>query len=399
MGAVSPYGEGVETLVAGFASGRSTVERAEELGELSGLRSRLKSVVPEVDARVIARKHRRAMSKLGVFAALAAREAWGSSGLTQEAAGDGRTGVCIGSIMASPDALEALFNEYLVNHSLEKIKATRFFQIMGHSPAASVAQLLGITGRTIAPTAACATGCQAVGLATEFIRYGMQDRMVAGGADEHHVMTTATFDIINAAAVAHNDRPEIASRPFDTARDGVVCGEGAGILVVEELEAARARGATILAEVAGFATLGDPSNLANPDSDAIARCISEALEQAKVGPGEVDYVNAHATGTLQGDAAEAQAIAKVFGADIMVSSLKGHIGHTMAAAGALELIATVEMMRRGVVYPTRNLDEVDPACAGVDHVREVRTRQVKIAVKNSFAMGGVNSSMVLRRYE
>jgi 3-oxoacyl-[acyl-carrier-protein] synthase II len=399
MGAISPYGEGVEALTQGLVEGRSTVVHAPELAGLSGLRSRVKSVVPEVDARVIERKHRRAMSKLGVFAALGAREAWSGSKLGMEEASDGRTGVCIGSIMASPAALEELFNEYLVSQSLEKIKSTRFFQIMGHSAAANVAQLLGLTGRTVAATAACATGCQAVGLAAEFIRYGMQDRMVAGGADEHHAMTTATFDIINAASVAHNDRPELASRPFDTARDGVVCGEGAGILVLEELESARARNATVLAEVAGFATLGDPSSLANPDADAIARCIREALEVAGIAPAEVDYVNAHATGTPQGDAAEAQAIASVFGPEVMVSSLKGHIGHTMAAAGALELVATVQMMNNGVVYPTRNLDEIDPACGGVDHVRELRKRPVRIAVKNSFAMGGVNSSMVLRRYD
>jgi 3-oxoacyl-[acyl-carrier-protein] synthase II len=382
-----------------LASGASAVTAAPEFGKIGGLRSLVKAGVPPLDERAIPRKFRRSMSRMSIYATLAAQEAWADAGLPPDSTAGPRTGVCIGSTLGSPDTSEKLFEEYVVHKSLERMKSTLFFQIMGHSCAANVAQALGLTGRAVAPSSACSTGCQAVGIAWEFIRAGREERILAGGADELHAMTTATFDIINAASAGYNDRPGQTPRPFDRARDGVVCGEGAGVLLLEELESARRRGARILAEVVGFATVSDPSNIANPNAAAMETCMREALADDGLSPEAVDYINAHATGTEQGDVAECRAIADLFGDRPAVSSLKGNLGHTMAASGALELIATVAMMNRGEAFATRNLEDLDPACAGVRHLRANEKLDIDVALKNSFAMGGINSCLVLRRWK
>jgi 3-oxoacyl-[acyl-carrier-protein] synthase II len=250
----------------------------------------------------------------------------------------------------------------------------------------------------LAPTAACSTSCQAIGLAYEAIALGRQDAVICGGADEYHPLTTGTFDLMLAASTAYNDDPEHTPRPFDRKRDGIVCSEGAGVLLLESFASARARGAAILAEVAGFASTGDSSSIANPDPDPLFRCMREALRGAGIAPEEVSYVNAHATATVQGDIAESRAIAMLFGNRTPVSSLKGHMGHTMAASGALESAACVEMLRRRTLLPTLNLEEPDPRCGGIDLVRENREQPVSVIVKNNFALGGINCSLVLRGY-
>jgi len=186
---------------------------------------------------------------------------------------------------------------------------------------------------------------------------------------------------------------------FDRDRDGIVCGEGSGILLLESLESALGRGASVLAEITGFATNSDPASIANPNSASIADCMRLALADAELDASQVDYVNAHATATQQGDIAECGAIADVFGSRTPTSSLKGHLGHAMAASGSLELAACIEMIRRGVLIPTLNLDNIDPLCAGVAHQRGIGERPVNAVIKNNFALGGVNSSIILRRYQ
>lgn len=396
-GAVSPFGVGTGELVAGIFKGLSAVSPAPEFAELTGLRSHVKTAVPPLDDKVIPRKFRRAMSPMSVYATLAAREAWNQAGLPPDDH-DLRTGVCIGSTLGSPITSEHLFDDYINRKSLEQMKSTLVFQVMGHSVASNVAQAMGLSGRTVAPSSACSTGCQAVGLAFEFIRMGREERMLAGGADELHPMTAATFDIINAASVGYNDRVTETPRPFDKNRDGIVCGEGAGVLLLESLESAQARGANILAEIVGFSTISDTTSIAHPNAAKMEECMREALLDAGVSAGEVGYVNAHATGTEQGDGAEAEAIRNLFGDGPLVSSLKGHLGHTMAASGALELIASVAMLLGDEIVPTRNLSEVDPACSGIRHAKEGDRAASGVVMKNSFAMGGINSCLVLRRW-
>ena len=399
VGVVSPFGRGVESLMDGLLAGRSGVVRVPALGEITGMRTRVAALATGVDPLEIPRKFRRSMSNMSVFATLASRDAAAMGGLSAEQLGGGRLGVSIGSTTGSPQTMEEFFKDFGVDHSLERMKSTLFFHIMNHSCASNVAQTLGVTGRILAPAAACSTSCHAVGYAAEMIGLGKQDYMLCGGADEFHPLTSGTFDIMNAASLAFNDAPSSTPRPFDRDRDGIVCGEGSGILLLESLESALGRGAEILAEITGFATNSDPGSIANPNAACIADCMRLALADAGLEPCQVDYVNAHATATEQGDIAECTAIAGVFGSQTPTSSLKGHLGHAMAASGTLELAACIEMIRRGVLVPTLNLDNVDPLCAKVLHPKGVGRLRVDTVVKNNFALGGVNSSIILRRYQ
>ncbi|MHB8708963.1 MAG: beta-ketoacyl-[acyl-carrier-protein] synthase family protein [Desulfuromonadales bacterium] len=398
MGAVSPYGEGVPALMEGLLAGRSGVSTVAGLTAVGGLRTRVAGLVSGVDPKKIPRKFRRSMSNMSVYAYLACEEALLQAGLDAEQYRDGRTGVAIGSTVGSTQATEEFFVDFLSDRSLERMKSTTFFQIMNHSCAANVAQALGLSGRLMASAAACATGCQTLGYGYETIAFGKQERMLCGGADEFHPLTAATFDILNAASVAFNNEPHRTPRPFDRQRDGVVCAEGSGVVLLESLVAAQRRQAPILGEIIGFATCCDPESIANPNAGEIERCMLAALDDAGIPAEQIDYVNAHATATELGDIAEGQAIARVFGSATPVSSLKGHIGHAMAASGALEFIAAIEMMRHGSLIPTLNLEEVDPACGVLNHLHEVTPHRTAVFIKNSFALGGVNSSIVARSF-
>jgi 3-oxoacyl-[acyl-carrier-protein] synthase II len=399
MGAVSPLGRGADNLVDSLIEGKSGVTRLADLVEIGGLRSWVAGLVQDVDPKEIPRKYRRCMSNMSVYATLACQEAVRQAGLSNEVCSSGQMGVVLGSTVGSTQTTQEIFDDFLRSHSLERMKSTVFFKIMNHSCAANVSQVLGITGRILSPSAACSTGSQAIGYGYEMIAFGKQDFMLCGGADEFHVLTAATFDIMNAASVNFNDRPHQTPRPFDRDRDGVVCAEGSGILLLESLDSARNRGAQILAEVIGFATVSDPSNIANPDAASIERCMRLALEDAGVAAKEIDYVNAHATATEQGDIAESEAIYRLFGDNPPVSSFKGHLGHAMAASGALEMVAVVGMLKRACLIPTLNLENIDPQCNQIKHVRNLADAPLKTVVKNNFALGGVNSSLVLRRYD
>ena len=237
-------------------------------------------------------------------------------------------------------------------------------------------------------------------MAFETLQEGRQDIMLCGGADELAAMVTGCFDLVRASSHRFNDRPQETPRPFDRDRDGTVCGEGAGALTLETEKSALERGAPILAEIAGFATLADGSHLAQPHADSITRCLHNALDNASLLPDAIDYVNAHGTGTLMGDPAEARALAEAFAPHAPpVSSLKGHLGHTLGASGAIELIASIEMMRQGRALPTLNLDNVAEDCQGVDHLKAPRELDIRAFIKNSFAFGGVNSVLAVKRYE
>jgi 3-oxoacyl-[acyl-carrier-protein] synthase II len=397
MGVVSPYGEGVAPLMEGLWSGRSGISKARGTDGIGGLRSHVAGLVPTIDLSAIDRRHRRSMSAMSRYATVAAIEALRRGGLPLEEAPAAGVGVLIGSTVGSTAASEVFFEDYFRDRSLERMKSTLFFQIMNHSCAANVAQVLGLTGRVVSPSSACSTSCQAVGLGREMIAAGFAERLLCGGADEFHPLTTATFDVLNAASTGYNDRPWLTPRPFDRDRDGVVCAEGAGLLLLESEESVRARGARPLAEVAGFATVADPTSIANPSMEHIERCMRDALKDAGMDPRGIGYINAHATATVHGDAAEAAAIGRVFGREVPVSSLKGHLGHTMAASGAIELAAVVGMLARQMLVPTLNLEVVSDDCLMIRHVGSVGEQAVDAVVKNNFALGGVNSTIILKR--
>ncbi len=399
MGVVSPFGRGIENLMAALLTGKSGVVQVPALSEITGMRTRVAALATGVDPMEIPRKFRRSMSSMSIFATLACQDAAAMAGLSETQLQSGRLGVSVGSTIGSPQTMQEFFRDFGIDNSLERMKSTLFFHIMNHSCASNVAQALGVTGRILAPSAACSTSCHAVGYAAEMIGIGKQDFMLCGGADEFHPLTSGTFDIINAASTAFNDSPNRTPRPFDRDRDGIVCGEGSGILLLESLESAEQRGATILAEITGFATNSDPGSIANPNASCIADCMQQALDDARITPDQVDYVNAHATATEQGDIAECEAISRVFGSQTPTSSLKGHLGHAMAASGTLELAACIEMLRQGLLIPTLNLENIDPLCANVQHLPGITRLPVATIIKNNFALGGVNSSIILRRYQ
>lgn len=397
LGAVSPLGGDVDALLAGLRAGRSAVRRMESWKEYSGLRSLVAAPAELRNAHDIPRQSRRSMGRMSIFAVQATNQALSDSGLEPDRVADGRTGCVIGSTMGGPEALNETFETMLPSKDLSLLTSMKFFQCVSHTAAMNVAQYLGIKGCVLATSSACASSLQAIGVGYDLIRLGRQDAVLCGGSEEVHPTVTGSFDILYATSTHYNDSPEQTPRPFDRARDGLVCGEGSGIVLLEDLDVARARGARIYAEIVGFDTRGSGRHVSQSNADAILDCMRGALSDARVTAAEVDYVSAHATATIQGDLAEADAIRALLGDRVPVSSLKGYIGHTLGASGAIELIASLRMMADGVIYPTLNLEEVDEKCLGVRHVTECIETPLNVVMKNCFAFGGINASLVCRK--
>jgi len=398
VGVISPLGNDFSQLLEGLMTGRSGVREITASEQVGGLRSCLAAPVSDVDPKQIPRKFRRSMSNMSIYSYLASQQALTMAGYSEDQLSSGDLGVVIGSTLGSTITSEDFFKDYFRDYSLERMKTGLFFKMMGHSCAANVAQSFGITGRVFAPSAACATSSQAIGYAYEQIAMGRQQAILCGGSEEFHPLTVATFDIMHAASTHFNQHPETTPRPFDLRRDGIVCGEGSGILLLESKASAQQRGAKILAEIIGFSTTSDTSSIASPDVAAMVGCMQLALQDAGLTVADVDYVNAHATGTEQGDIAEAKAIRQLFTDRVPVSSLKGHLGHTLAASGSLEVAGCVGMLQQQQLIATLNLDQVDDRCSGIAHLQKNCSQPVKIILKNNFAMGGINATLILRSY-
>ncbi|MBJ6765889.1 beta-ketoacyl-ACP synthase [Myxococcaceae bacterium JPH2] len=394
MGLLSPIGNGLEAVLAALRSGRSGVRAMPAWAEWKDLHTRVGATVEGLDEKAIPRESRRSMGRVAMLAASAAEQALAHARVDREMLRTGRAGLSIGQTVGSPAATELFFN-VLRSEGVRSLKSTTFLQLMSHSAAANLALMFKVTGRVFAPSAACASSSQAIGQGFEAIRDGYQDLMLCGGAEELHVSTAATFDILGGTSRAFNESPTCTPRPFERRRDGLVVGEGGAVLVLEEREAALRRHATIHAEVLGYSTLCDAEHMSAPAREGMARTMATCLESAGLRASDVDYVNAHATGTLLGDAVEAQATLDVMGGSVPVSSTKGFTGHTLAACGAIEAIFSVLMMREGFIAPTLNLEEVDPACQGLRHVLEQESRPVRTVLSNNFAFGGVNTSLLL----
>ncbi len=396
-GAVSPFGLGVDKLMGGLQAGRSAIRVMPEWQNINGMRSALAAPVPEFDAKpLLARTLRRTMGKMALYATLASMEAVSDAGLSEAEVQSGSTGVVLGSTTGSPGAYQEYYGNFLSERGLATVKSGEFFKLMSHSCAANVSLALGIAGEQWAPASACTSSSQALGLGYMLVRSGRQRFVLCGGAEEVHPSVTGIFDLLRAGSL-RNDSPEDACRPFDAHRDGVVCGGGSGVMVLENYDSARERGASIYGEIAGFGNVCDSGHIANPDAASMARAMTMALAEAQLPPTAIDYVNAHATATELGDIAEAQAIADVVGGDVPVSSFKGHLGHTLGAAGALELIAALQMMQQQQFLPTRNIVELDERCRCARIEKEFRELTIKSFLKNNFALGGVNTSLVIKR--
>lgn len=397
MGVVSPLGNGVPSLMKGLEEGRSTVKRMEGWEQYAGLHSLVGAPVEMQDEKRIPRQKRRSMGRMSIFAAQAADEAFADAGITLAAENPWRTGCIIGSTMGSAKSINDAFEIMLPEKDLSRLNSTMFFQCMSHTAAVNVAQYLGLNGTIMAPAAACASAVHAIGIGFDLIRTGRQDVLLCGGAEELHPTVTGSFDILFATSTKYNDDPRKTPRPFDKDRDGLVCGEGSGLLVLEEHERAVKRNAKIYAEVVSFSTTANGLHVSQSNRESMVVCMRQALHEGGLNAGDIDYINAHATATIQGDQEEAEAIREIFGDGVPVSSLKGYIGHTLGASGAIELAASLRMMEKGVLYPTLNLEAVAPDCAGINHVTKPVKKEVATLLKNSFAFGGINAALICRK--
>ena len=395
-----PIGSDWKSVRDALLAGRSGIARVPEWEDVAGLKTRLGARVPDFAVPSdYPRKKTRSMGRVSLLMVRAAELALEDAGLrSSPELGSGRVGVSCGSSTGSPPAIEVYGRQLFVGRTTSGIGGNEFLQFMSHTCAANVASFFGVRGRIIPTCSACTSGSQGIGYGYEAVKFGTQDWMLSGGAEELDVMDAAVFDVLFAAST-RNDEPERTPRPFDAERDGIVVGEGAGCLVLEELEHARERGATIHAEVVGYATNCDGRHLTQPDPEGMEQVMRLGLESAGLAPSAIGYVNAHATGTEAGDIAESRACHAVFGERTPVSSLKGHIGHTLGASGALEAWLSIEMMREGWFAPTLNLDAVDERCAPLDYVRgEARALRTDCIMSNNFAFGGINTSLVFQRW-
>ena len=394
VGMRTPLGSRPAEMFDALLADRTGIVDQPQWAEVEDLPARLGAPVVGFDPKEIPRKFRRTMGRVAELAVASALDAVAASGLPSDVVASGRTAVVAGSTVGSPAAEEAFWSNLLTRRSARGIRSTLFFHGMSHTCAANVALMLGIRGEVLSTNAACASSAQAIGVATDRIRAGRVDIALAGGAEELHVASAVVFQALGAISSATD--PSAAPRPFDRARDGIVVGEGGGMLVLEEREHALRRGAPILGEILGFGTSCDAENMANPEPDGMVAAIRACLEDAKeVRPGAggsaVDYVNAHATGTRAGDAAEAHALLSTVGDTVPVSSSKGHLGHLLGACGVVEAIVCLEAMRNGVAPGTRNLRDPD-----VDAfvLREARRMPIRRALSTSFAFGGVNAVLL-----
>jgi 3-oxoacyl-[acyl-carrier-protein] synthase II len=400
MAGLCPLGHAWDAVAAALRAGRSGVRVVPELAEYEGMKTRLAALVDGFETPPdYPRKRIRSMGRVSLLATRATELALEDAGL-RGAAGlhDGSTGIAYGSTAGSPPAMEVYARNLTGRRSLKGIQASEYVRFMSHTVPANLAQFFGVRGRIVTTCSACTSGSQGIGYGFEAIRFGRQDVMITGGAEEFHPIDAAVFDIMFATST-RNESPDSTPRPFDRDRDGLVVGEGAATLVLEELEHARARGARIHAEVAGWGTNCDGAHITNPDAEGMQRVMELALADAGVAAEAVGYVNAHGTATEAGDIAESHATQKVFGSRVPISSLKSFFGHTLGACGALEAWITIGMMQEGWFAPTRNLENPDPRCAELDYLRGgPRAIDAELVASNNFAFGGVNTSLVFRRW-
>jgi len=399
FGALSPLGHDWPSVLAALKGGRNAVQVMDSWAQYDGLNTRLG--VPVLPFELPAhynRKSMRSMGRVAIMATRASELALIDAGLLGDPlVTSGRMGVSYGSSTGTPQALGD-FGRMMHEKTTEGITANTYIKMMSHTAAVNIGVFFGLTGRIVTTSSACTSGSQGIGYAFEAIQSGRQVAMLAGGSEELDATEAAVFDTLFATSV-RNDAPQLTPRPFDAARDGLVLGEGACTLVLEELEHALARGARIHAELLGWGTNSDGTHVTHPNAATMAQAMRLALVDARLTPESIGYVNAHGTATEQGDLAESQATSEVLGAHVPISSLKSYMGHTLGACGALEAWMTIEMMREGWFAPTLNLDEVDPRCGALDYISGGgRVIETDVVMSNNFAFGGINTSLVFRRW-
>lgn len=398
VGALSPLGATFSATWRGLREGRRGARVLPEWSDISGVRTKLAAPVAPFDLpEHYSRKKLRSMSRAGIMGVLASEMALEDAGLLGDPIlTSGSCGVAYGSCLAGSDMMLDIADRCL-RRDARGMQASAFTQAMSHSCAANISIFFGATGRIIPTSSACTSASQGIGYAVESIRSGAQTVMIAGGAEEISTALLFLFDSMYATSPADGE-VSFAPRPFDARRDGLVIGEGACSLILEELSFARARGARVLAEVVGFGTNSDGAHITAPTSATMSAAIRIALADAGIEPGMVGFAHAHATGTTLGDAAEAAAMRDVSLDSVPVGAIKSYTGHTLGACGALEAAVTIQMMREEFFVPIACLEEVSPECAHLDLIQGApRSLSCEFAMSNNFAFGGVNTSLVFKR--
>lgn len=398
MSAITALGHNWQDFENNLRKKRNAVKVDETLKNIEGLYTHLSAPIVDFSRPAhYTRKQVRSMGRVALMATRATEVALEDAQLLDDSfLKSGRLGIAYGSSTGSTKPIIA-FGDLLKSGNMSGVTATSYIQMMSHTTAVNVGVFFGISGRVYTTSSACTSGSQAIGYAYEAIKFGKQEIMIAGGGEELCPSEVAVFDTLYATSTK-NDQPELTPKPFDQDRDGLVIGEGACTLILEEYEHAMARGATIYAEIVGYGTNSDGVHVTQPTKETMAKAINESMNDAGVSADDIGYVNAHGTATDKGDIAETHATASAVSPRVPISSLKSYLGHTLGACGAIESWACISMMNNGWFAPTINLENIDPACAKLDYiVGDGRMIDTQYVMSNNFAFGGINTSLIFKR--
>ena len=398
MGIVSPLGSSVKSAFNRLHTLENCIIYEKELDEFEGLHTRLAGRVKDfVIPADFNRKVTRTMGEVAIMSVVSAKDALSDARLSEdEIITNGQTGVSYGS---SSGSLKAIFDFYSMNidHEVKMLNSGSYVRMMAHTAPVNISLYFKTHGRLIPTSSACTSGSMGIGYAYEAIKSGTQTVMIAGGSDEYGPSSIGVFDALFATSVK-NSTPNKTPSPFDKDRDGLVIGEGAATLILEDYDHAIARGAKIYAEIVGFATNTDGTHITNPNSEMMAQVMKMALENAKISKNDIGYINAHGTGTINGDIAESQATTSIFKNKTPISTIKSYTGHTLGACGAIEAVLSIEMMNNKWFCPTLNLNNVDEKCGDLDYIMHTpRTIDTEYIMSNNFAFGGINTSLILKK--
>jgi len=394
MGIVSPLGDSIEDVLLSLKEGISGIHYQPAYEEL-GLRSRVGGFTRINIRKHIDKKNLRFMGDAAAYAFIAMRQAIRDAGLQEDEVSSPRTGLIIGSGGTSAENVVAAA-DVMRNKGLRRLSPFMVPRTMSSTVSAGLTAPFKIKGTCYSISSACATGAHCIGAAMEQIQLGKQDIVFAGGSDEEHWTQSSMFDAMGALSTRFNDTPEHASRPYDAHRDGFVVANGAGLVVVEELEHARNRGATIYGELIGYGATADGHEMVTPSGEGAVRCIKMAMDMAEE---RVDYINAHGTSTPIGDLVELEAIRNVFGSDIpLISSTKSLSGHSLGAAGVHEVIYSLLMLGHDFIAASANIDNLDPAAADMNIVTETLQKKLTTVMSNSYGFGGTNACLIFRKF-
>lgn len=398
MGIASPLGSTVKSAFDRLKKYENCIEHWDRLDEYERLNTSLGSFVSGFEVpEHFTRKVRRTMGDVSLMSTVTSEDALKEAGLLgDDIITNGRTGVSYGSSTGSLDAVLDFYS-MCIDKEVKLLNSGSYIKMMPQTAAVNISLHFKTHGRLIPTSTACTSGAMGIGYAYEAIKDGYADVMIAGGAEEIHPTQVGVFDTLYATS-SKNDTPKLTPSPFDKDRDGLVIGEGAGTLILEEYERAKSRGAKIYAEIVGFATNTDGTHITNPNKDMMAEVMRQSLNNAGISVNEIGYVNAHGTGTVNGDIAESLATEMIFGKNIPISSIKSYTGHTLGACGAIETILSIEMMNNKWFAPTLNLNNVDENCGQLDYImKEGRIIDTEYVMTNNFAFGGINTSIILKR--